>query len=358
MSNIYEVAKRAGVSTATVSRVLSQPDKVTPDTRRKVMQAVEFLDYAPNSAAKNLRTLRTGQLLVTVPDIANPFFSSILQGIEDAAQREGYAVLLGDTQHDEEREDRYALMLKRKEADGLIVLGHRLPKAAAALVRAMAPRCAPVVNGCEFTPRLGIPSVHIDNAKAAAEAMDYLYRLGHRHIGIVTGPLVSPLSRDRLRGATARARQQKAERDFVVMNGDFSIESGAACAERLLGRRERPTAIFCFNDEMAMGAVETAKRRGLRIPLDLSIVGFDDIRFARCIDPPLTTVAQPMRAIGEGTVALLLAILASDVKAPDSVTMPHTLTIRSTPPRRAPAPVEARGLPVFRQAWGQTGVRP
>jgi LacI family repressor for deo operon, udp, cdd, tsx, nupC, and nupG len=335
VANIYEVARRAGVSTATVSRVLSQPDLVTPDTRRKVMQAVEFLDYAPNSAAKNLRTLRTGKLLVTVPDISNPFFALILQGIEDAAQRDGYAVLLGDTQHDEEREERYALMLKRKEADGLIVLGHRLPKEAAALVRSMAPRCAPVVNGCEFTPRLGIPSVHIDNAKAAAEAMDYLYRLGHRHIGVITGPLVSPLSRDRLRGATARAKKQHAERDFVVMNGDFSIESGAVGAERLLGRKLPPTAIFCFNDEMAMGAVETAKRRGFRVPLDVSIVGFDDIRFARCIDPPLTTVAQPMRAIGEGTVQLLLAILNSDAKAPESVTLPHTLTIRSStaPPR-------------------------
>jgi LacI family repressor for deo operon, udp, cdd, tsx, nupC, and nupG len=333
--NIYEVARRAGVSTATVSRVLSRPSLVRPDTCRKVMQAVELLDYAPNSAAKNLRTLRTAKLLVTVPDISNPFFSLILQGIEDTAQREGYAVLLGDTQHDEEREERYALMLKRKEADGLIVLGHRLPKEAAALVRSMEPRCAPVVNGCEFSPRLGIPSVHIDNAKAASEAIDYLYRLGHRHIGIITGPLVSPLSRDRLRGATARAKQQRAEREFVVMNGDFSIESGAACAERLLGRREPPSAIFCFNDEMAMGAVETAKRRGLRVPLDLSVVGFDDIRFARCIDPPLTTVAQPMRAIGEGTVKLLLAILSSDAKAPESVTLPHTLTIRSStaPPR-------------------------
>jgi len=330
VANIYEVARRAGVSTATVSRVLSQPDVVSPDTRRKVLQAVELLDYAPNSAAKNLRTLRTGKLLVTVPDISNPFFSLILQGIEDAAQREGYAVLLGDTQHDEAREDRYALMLKRKEADGLIVLGHRLPPEAAALVRAIAPRCAPVVNGCEFTPKLGIPSVHIDNAKAAAEAMDHLYRLGHRRIGIITGPLVSPLSRDRLRGATARAKQQNAERDFVVMTGDFSIESGAAGAERLLGRREPPTAIFCFNDEMAMGAIETAKRRGLRVPLDLSIVGFDDIRFARCIDPPLTTIAQPMRAIGEGTVGLLLEILHDDTDAPRSITLPHTLMIRST----------------------------
>src|SRR5437763_4679529 len=187
MANIYEVAKRAGVSTATVSRVLSQPGVVSPDTRLRVLRAVERLGYTPNSAAKNLRTLRTGKLLVTVPDISNPFFSLILQGIEDAAQREGYAVLVGDTQHDAHREERYALMLRRKEADGLIFLGHRLPKQAAMLVRAMAPRRAPVVNGCEFSPRLGIPSVHIDNAKAAFEAMDHLYRLGHRRIGIVTG---------------------------------------------------------------------------------------------------------------------------------------------------------------------------
>src|SRR5258707_10047288 len=133
------------------------------------MQAVELLDYAPNAAAKNLRTLKTGKLLVTVPDISNPFFSLILRGIEDAAQREGYSVLLGDTQHDEVREDGYATMLKRKEADGLIFLGHRLPKEAAGIVRAMAPRCAPVVNGCEFNPRLVVPHDHILHEKAAYE---------------------------------------------------------------------------------------------------------------------------------------------------------------------------------------------
>ena len=266
-----------------------------------------------------------------MPDISNPFFSLILQGIEDAAQRGGYSVLVGDTQHDDQREERYALMLKRKEADGLIFLGHRLPKQAAMLVRAMAPRCAPVVNGCEFSPRLGIPSVHIDNAKAAFEAMDHLYRLGHRRIGIVTGPLVSPLSRDRLSGATARAKQARAERDFIVMHGDFSIESGSVAAERLLGRRDPPSAIFCFNDEMAMGVLETARRRHVRVPDDLSVVGFDDIRFARYTDPPLTTVAQPMRAIGEGTVRLLLQILHLDgASAPESVTLPHTLTVRSS----------------------------
>src|SRR5215831_9346688 len=213
--NIYQVAKRAGVSTATVSRVLSRPDVVAPATRRKVMRAVEVLGYVPNSAAKNLRSLRSGKLLVTVPDISNPFFSLILRGIEDAAQRDGYSVLLGDTQHDPKREERYAMMLKRREADGLIFLGHRLPKEAASLVKAMAPKCAPVVNGCEFSPRLGVPSVHIDNTKAASEAMDHLYILGHRRVGVITGPLASPLSRDRLRGALSSAKTHEAESDCI-----------------------------------------------------------------------------------------------------------------------------------------------
>ena len=294
------------------------------------MAAVERLGYTPNASATNLRTLRTRKLLVTVPDISNPFFSLILQGIEDTAQRAGYSVLLGDTQHDEQREERYALMLRRKEADGLIFLGHRVPEEAAALVRTLPPGRAPIVNGCEFSPRLGIPSVHIDNATAASDAMDHLYRLGHRRIGIVTGPLVSPLSRDRLSGATARAKKAGAERDFIVMNGDFSIESGAVAGERLLERKHPPTAIFCFNDEMAMGVLETARRRKLRVPDDLSIVGFDDIRFARYVDPPLTTIAQPMRQIGEGTVKLLLQILQGDGGAPESVTLPHVLVVRSS----------------------------
>jgi LacI family repressor for deo operon, udp, cdd, tsx, nupC, and nupG len=330
MANIYDVAKRAGVSTATISRVLSRPDVVAPDTRRKVLAAIDSLGFTPNAAAKNLRTLRTAKLLVTVPDISNPFFSLILQGIEDAAQREGYSVLVGDTQHDAGREEKYALMLRRKEADGLIFLGHRLPKEAATLVRSMLPAQAPVVNGCEFSPNLGIPSVHIDNATAASDAMEHLYRLGHRRIGIITGPLVSPLSRDRLAGATARAKKARAERDAIVMNGDFSIESGSVAAERLLGRKEPPTAIFCFNDEMAMGVVQTARLRGLRIPHDLSVVGFDDIRFARYVDPPLTTVAQPMRQIGEGTVRLLVEILRGKGTPAESVTLPHMLVVRSS----------------------------
>jgi LacI family repressor for deo operon, udp, cdd, tsx, nupC, and nupG len=211
-----------------------------------------------------------------------------------------------------------------------------LPKEAASLIKTMAPGCAPIVNGCEFSPRLGVPSVHIDNAKAAAEAMDHLYELGHRRVGVITGPLVSPLSRDRLTGALLSARNHEAAGDCIVVNGDFSIESGRTAAEQLLGASEPPTAIFCFNDEMAIGVIDTAKRRGVRIPLNLSVTGFDDIRFARYTDPPLTTVAQPMREIGEGTVRLLLQILNGQTTPPESITLPHKLIVRSSTSPPAP----------------------
>jgi LacI family repressor for deo operon, udp, cdd, tsx, nupC, and nupG len=329
MSTIQQVARTAGVSTATVSRALSNPDIVSEATRRKVQRAVEALRYSPNAAARSLRTLRSGKLLVTVPDIANPFFSLIIQGIEDAAHREGYAVLLGDAGHEEEREERYALVLQRKEAEGLIFLGHRLPKSLRHLVRQRG-ATAPIVNGCEFSPSLGVPSVHIDNAVAARDAMGHLYRLGHRRIGVITGPLVSPLSRQRLHGVRSCAASERATQQLAVVQGDFSIASGLAGAAELLARKDPPTAIFCFNDEMAVAVLDHARRNGLRVPADLSVIGFDDIRFSKYLVPALTTVSQPMLQIGQETVRLMLEILRGTHRRPKSVTLPHTLMIRES----------------------------
>ena len=337
VAKINDVARRAGVSTATVSRVLSNAAVVAPATRRKVLAAVERLGYAPNATAKNLRMLRTRRLLVTVPDISRPLFSLILQGIEETANAEGYAVLLGDTQYDQGREERYAQMLQAKEADGLIFLGRKLSKGVEGIVKSsngVGP--APVVNALGFVPQLGIPSVQVDNKAAAVEAMDHLYRLGHRHIGLVTGPALSYVSDQRLRGANDRAKKEHAERHLIVMNGDFSIDSGVVAGERLLGRKQPPTAIFCFNDEMAMGVIHTARRRKMRIPDDLSVVGVDDIRYARYTDPPLTTVAQPMRQMGEIAVRVLLDLLAGKPSPSEQVTLPHTLVVRAStaPPGR------------------------
>ncbi len=332
MPTIHDVATSAKVSTATVSRVLSNPHIVAEATRLRVLKAIQHLGYSPNAAAKTLRTATTGKFLVTVPDIANPFFSLIIQGIEETAQSNGYSVLLGDTHHDADIEDRYGLILQRREADGLIFLGHRLPKAVRSWMRDQT-GYAPIVNGCEYSPSLGVPSAHIDNALAAEEVMDHLYGLGHRHIGIITGPLTSPLSRDRLQGAMKRARAEGAAKQVIVVNGDFSIESGVAGAARLLAQATASTAIFCFNDEMAIGVLDYANRIGKSVPEALSVVGFDDIRFARYTRPALTTVSQPMREIGRETVRLLLGILQGSISKAVSVTLPYKLELRSSTAR-------------------------
>ena len=334
MPTIHDVAKRAGVSTATVSRVLSSPEKVLEATRRRVIKVVAELGYSPNASAKSLRTLTTRKLLVTVPYIANPFFSLIIQGIEEAAQREGYAVVLGDTHYDPDLEERYGDMLLRREVDGLIFLGHTVSKSLSALIKTGS--LPPIVNGCEYSRRLGVPSAHVDNEAAAYEAMNHLYGLGHRQVGVITGPLASPLSRDRLRGAQRCARENGKARHMTVVNGDFTIDSGIAAAARLLAQESQPTAIFCFSDEMAIGVLDYVHRIGLSVPESLSVIGFDDIRIARYVRPALTTISQPMLDIGRETVRLLLGVLQGTVTSPVSITLPHKLEIRAStgaPPR-------------------------
>ncbi len=337
MATIQDVARTAGVSTATVSRVLSAPDRVSATTRGRVEAAVASLGYTPNLAAKTLRTLRTHKILVTVPDISNPFFSQVIRGVEEAASGAGYAVLLGDTRHEAAREAQYAAMLQRREADGLIFLGHRLPEPLAPMVAEMGAR-APIVNGCEYSPGLGVSSAHIDNAAAAIAAMEHLYGLGHSRIGVITGPLASPISRDRLNGVELAATRRDIVRDLAIVTGDFSIETGARKAGELLDRPDRPTALFCFSDETAMGALDAIRRRGLSCPEDVSVVGFDDIRFAGYLDPPLTTIRQPTAQIGHEVVRLLLEVLSGGSALTRHVTLPHSLVVRaSTASPRGPA---------------------
>ena len=330
MTTIHDVARRAKVSSATVSRVLSQPELVREATREQVMRVVRELGYEPNLAARSLRTQRSSKLLLTVPDISNPFFSNVIRGAEQAAREAGYAVVLGDTGHDPAAEDQYAGMLRRREVEGLVFLGHRFPAPLAAEV-ALRPGQAPIVNACEYSPGLGVSSVHIDNAAAAAEALRHLLALGHRTIGVITGSLDSPLSRDRLAGVRRELADSGLLASLVVGTGDFSIESGFREADRQLA--QEVTAIFCFNDEMAIGALEAVREGGLDCPGDISIMGFDDIRIARYMTPPLTTIAQPGSEIGRRAVELLLRTVSGELQALEVVTLPHELIVRRSTAR-------------------------
>lgn len=328
MPTIFDVARRAEVSIATVSRVLSQRDRVSDGVKQRVLQAVEQLGYEPNRAARALRTLRAAKILVTVPDISNPFFANVIRGAEEAARAADYAVVIGDTRHDPALESQYAAMLPRKEVDGLVFLGHRLPETLKAMIAADRSH-APVVNGCEYSKELGVSSVHIDNAAAGAEATEHLISLGHRRIGVITGPLISPISRDRLNGVRDAVGRRKWGDEVRIRNGDFSVESGYAEATRLLDE-DQVTAIFCFSDEMAIGALAAVRAAGLACPKDISVVGFDDIRFANYLKPALTTIAQPSTEIGKRAVRILLSIIEGKRERTTSQTLPHKLVIRES----------------------------
>lgn len=334
MTTIRDVAHAAGVSRATAARVISAPQLVAEATRQKVLKAVQDLGYSRNSVAASLRTTRTDRIIVTVPDISNPFFSRVIRGVEEAAQQSGYAVLLGDTRNEREREEQYADMLNRREADGIIFLGHRLPTVLATILARDGSR-APIVNGCEFTPSLGVSSAHIDNAGAGYQVMQTLYDLGHRNVALIIGPADSPLTRDRLAGAQKAARDHGFAAQLLIEHGDFSIESGRQAASALFGRDRRPSAIFCFSDEMAIGTLAAARTARLACPSDISVVGFDDIQMARYVDPPLATVRQPMAEIGRRTVELLLDILNGRQSQPVFATLPFQMIERES---MGPAP--------------------
>ena len=329
MATIQDVAKQAGVSTATVSRVLNGYEHVTQPVMEKVQEAIAALGYEPNVMAKNLRTLKTQRLIVTVPDIANTFFSNIIRGVEETASAAGYTVLLGDVGFSGESEEAYASLLRRREADGLIFLGHTLPASLGDLIEKKG-ASAPIVNGCEFSEDLLVSSVHIDNAHAARDVMDLLYGLGHRRIGIITGDMRSPISRDRLQGVRDSAAAHGRESELQVITGDYSIESGATLAAGLIRMQPMPTALFCFSDDMAFGAMYALREAGLDCPADMSIVGFDDVRLARFSTPSLTTVRQPMREIGRRTVGLLLDIIDGKVDERVNITLDHELVVRGS----------------------------
>jgi LacI family transcriptional regulator, repressor for deo operon, udp, cdd, tsx, nupC, and nupG len=326
---MVDVARAARVSSATISRVLSGSDNVSEATRKNVLEVIAKLNYSPNASAQRLRTMQTNKILVIVPDILSSFFTVLLQSIEEAAIREGFAVLVGDTQHQFERDVQYATMLPRKEVDGLIVLSQKVPVAIRswmASYRGM----PPVVTGFTSGRELGISSAGVDNEAAATEAVGHLYGLGHKRIGVCTGAVETPQMQQRLRGIRAEARRRSALQGLSVEQGKFSVDSGIASATRLLAQPQRPTAMVCFSDDLALGAMEAARRLGIGVPKQLSIIGFDDLPVSAYLNPPLTTMAMPMRDVGRETVRLLVGRLRGHIDKPVSVVLPCQLVHRGS----------------------------
>jgi LacI family repressor for deo operon, udp, cdd, tsx, nupC, and nupG len=328
-ATIVDVARAAKVSTATVSRVLSNPGKVLPATREHVLRVIATLNYSPNASAKSLRTLESRKLLVILSDISNPFFALILQGIEEQAAREGYAVFVGDTRVELEGDTQYSTMLPRREVDGMIVLSHGVPTAIKSWMQANA-TIPPVVTAFMAGDERGDLSISIDNAALATEVIEHLYGYGHRRIGVIAGMAQAKQMQMRIEAVKAFARRAKILKDLSIEAGRFTIESGITCATKLLSKVPRPTALMCFSDRLALGAIEGARRLGLAVPRDLSIVGCDDLPTSAYLMPPLTTVSLPMTDVGREAVRLLVARLRGTVNKPTAIVMPFKLMVRGS----------------------------
>ncbi|MYM62794.1 LacI family DNA-binding transcriptional regulator [Pseudomaricurvus sp. HS19] len=330
MVTIKDVARLAGVSIATVSRTLSKPDSVAEATREKVMTAVAKSGYVTNALASNFRRRQTNNVVVLVPDISNPFYAAVIQGIESRAMEAGYRILLGDTLHSREREKAYAQLVRQRQADGLICLGREIP-VDRELNRKSADDSLPVVMACEYSGPLKVPSVVINNVQAAQDMVQHLLSLGHKRIGFINGPEDSPLCVGRLQGYCDALRVAGIEvKPALIEAGDFSLASGYEAARRLFKQRSKPTALFCACDEMAIGAMHAARDLGMDIPGDLAIAGFDDIDAAAYSYPPLTTVRQPRSEIGQTAMALMLEALGEKPPMPRLVILPHELVVRAS----------------------------
>ncbi|HED2932815.1 TPA: DNA-binding transcriptional regulator CytR [Klebsiella oxytoca] len=299
-ATMKDVAQKANVSTATVSRALMNPDKVSQSTRNRVEQAALEVGYLPQSLGRNMKRNESRTILVIVPDICDPFFSEIIRGIEVTAAEQEYLVLIGDCAHQNRQEKTFIDLIITKQIDGMLLLGSRLPFDAGVEEQRNLP---PMVMANEFAPELELPTVHIDNLTAAFN----LHELGHRRIGCIAGPEEMPLCHYRLQGYVQALRRSGITVDpHYIARGNFTYEAGANALEQLLTLPEPPTAIFCHSDIMALGALSLAKRRGLKVPEDLSIIGFDNISLSEFCDPPLTTVSQPRFDIGREAMLLLL----------------------------------------------------
>jgi LacI family repressor for deo operon, udp, cdd, tsx, nupC, and nupG len=321
-----DVADLAGVSLATVSRALSASADVSPRLSHRVQAAARRLDYAVNINARGLRGKSSGLIVVLLPDIANPFFSVLLQGIEEQARSHDMSVLIGDTGVDRAIAEGYWRLLKGQRADGIILLNGFLPFRPAR-------RAAdyPIVVVSERIAGVDAPFVGIDNAAAAFDVVSHLARLGHARIAHICGPAENVLTVERRAGYSKAVEAHGLETwPEAIQPGEFSIRAGRAATARLLAASPRPTAIFGANDEIAIGAILEAKAQGLRVPEDLSVVGFDDIEMGQICDPPLTTVYQPRREMGRKALETLARLVEAPERRPADVLLDYKLAVRDS----------------------------
>jgi LacI family transcriptional regulator, repressor for deo operon, udp, cdd, tsx, nupC, and nupG len=327
-----DIARIARVSTATASRALSNPHMVAAKTREAVLDAAARTGYRTNLLARSLRKQASHAVLVLVPNLSNQFYPEIIRGIEQVAHERDYAVMLGFTAHEASREMSYVDLVRRRRADGILILDASLRN----LFTAGEAFSLPAVQVIERMPGVALPFVKIDDHAAALEAVRHLTGLGHRRIAHLMGRTRYSVTPDRFAGyAQALAEAGLALDLTLIGEGDFNFGRGMDAADLLMRQADPPTAIFCANDDSALGAMKRLADLGLSVPRDVSVVGFDDIEAAASAEPPLTTIHQPRFELGATAMRMLIDILEGRPLASHEVVLSTGLIRRAStaPPR-------------------------
>jgi LacI family transcriptional regulator len=329
-ASLIDVARRAKVNISTVSRTINQTGKIGAETQARVLKAMRELGYKPNRVARRLRTRDSSSHLLglIIPNIQNTFFADLARGVEDVAYKSNYAVLLCNYDEDEAKERFYLDVMQAESVDGIILPPiHEDDPAVLQVVR----NGVPVVCVDRSLSSGNLDKVEVDNHTGALKAVEHIIAQGHKRIGLIGGPADSSTGRERLRGyKDAHALAGLPVKSELVRFGDFKQESGQTLAHELLSLADPPTALFTCNGLMTAGALEAISARGLRIPKQIAIVGFDELPLSSVFNPPLTVVRQPAYEVGKYAAELLLKRIEDSKRPATSLKLMPELIVRKS----------------------------
>jgi LacI family transcriptional regulator len=326
MATIYDVAKRARVSTYTVSSVINRSAYVSPELTQRVLRAIKELDYTVNDVARSLHTRKTRTVAMLIPDIASPFYAKVVRGVEDVLRGAGYSLLLGNTYNSASEQTRYLNVFRSKQVDAFLLFA--APKGFEQVQRVM-DQNVPVIFVGRLPDGLKADSVTADNEAGARLATEHLIRKGHKRVGLITGHLSVSAGADRVRGwkQALRAAGLTAPRNLVG-EGDWTAESGCAIMTKFLELARRPTAVFVANFLMMTGALRAIQERGLRAHDDVEVMSSDDSEWLDVFQPRISTVVQPSYQMGLEAAKLLLKRLKEPKGEPERIVLDPSLHIR------------------------------
>ena len=330
MVTIKDLAKAVGVAHSTVSRALNGDPRISQKTRERVLKAARELNYQPNVSARGLVRRKVLSIGLLVPDVTEPFYGRIVEGVDRVTYEAGFNLVLYLTHADRRREIAALEQIRQGRVDGLIVM---IRKAKGDAVIELKKQGVPLVLLLQEIRGSGIDSVRVDNLEGALTAVRHLIGGGHRRIALITGPSLAPDARERERGYKLALEQAGIAYDpRLVVRGDFSFASGAKAAEKLLSlsASERPTAIFAANDHMAMGAIKQLSGKGISVPQEMAVVGFDDLAPAAYFRPALTTVRQPIEESGRQAAELLIGRIRGTVRESREIILKTELVVRES----------------------------